>query len=232
MIAYGILGGIPRYLSAFDPQVSLWDNLEHEVLRKEAFLYDEPQMLLRMELREPNVYNSILEAIANGCNRVAEIADHIHEDMSKCSKYMVTLQNIRLIEKEIPCGESQESKRGIYQISDAFYTFWYRYIFSNRSYLEILGTTEAVSRIREEINDYMGLQFEKICKQFLVRQAKAGKLPFIPVVIGKWWGNNPVLKRQDDVDILAISPERDEALFCECKFRNKPMPMEEYDDLL
>lgn len=232
LIAYGILGGIPRYLSAFDPQVSLWDNLEHEVLRKEAFLYDEPQMLLRMELREPNVYNSILEAIANGCNRVAEIADHIHEDMSKCSKYMVTLQNIRLIEKEIPCGESRESKRGIYQISDAFYTFWYRYIFSNRSYLEILGTTEAVSRIREEINDYMGLQFEKICKQFLVRQAKAGKLPFIPVVIGKWWGNNPVLKKQDDVDILAISPERDEALFCECKFRNKPMPMEEYDDLV
>ena len=22
------------------------------------------------------------------------------------------------------------------------------------------------------------------------------------------------------------------ALFCECKFRNKPMPMEEYDDLV
>ena len=232
LIAYGILGGIPRYLGAFDPELDLWTNLERQVLRREAFLNDEPQMLLRMELREPNIYNSILEAISNGHNRVAEIADHIHEDASKCSKYMVTLQNIRLIEKKIPCGENRESKRGIYQISDAFYTFWYRYVFSNRSFYELLGTKAAVSQIREDINDYMGPQFECLCKQYLIRQAKAGKLPFVPAVIDKWWGNNPVLKQQDDVDVLALSPKGDKAIFCECKFRNKPMPMEEYDDLV
>lgn len=232
LIAYGILGGIPRYLCAFDPEAGLWENVEKQVLRREAFLYDEPQMLLRMELREPNVYNSILEAISNGCNRVAEIADHIHEDMSKCSKYMLTLQTIRLIEKKIPCGESGQSKRGIYQISDAFYTFWYRYVFTNKSYYEMMGTEAAVSQIRAEINDYMGLQFETICKQFLIRQAKAGKLPFVPFVIDKWWGNNPVLKKQDDIDVLALSQKGDEAIFCECKFRNKPMPMEKYDDLM
>ena len=44
-----------------------------------AFLNDEPQTLLRIELREPSVYNSILEAISNGCNKIREIADRIHE---------------------------------------------------------------------------------------------------------------------------------------------------------
>ena len=34
-----------------------------------AFLNDEPQTLLRIELREPSVYNSILEAISNGCKK-------------------------------------------------------------------------------------------------------------------------------------------------------------------
>ena len=52
---------------------------------------DEPQTLLRIELREPSVYNSILEAISNGCNKIREIADRIHEEKSKCSKYMLTL---------------------------------------------------------------------------------------------------------------------------------------------
>ncbi len=36
-------------------------------------------MLLRMELREPGIYNSIMEAIARGCNKITEIADCIHE---------------------------------------------------------------------------------------------------------------------------------------------------------
>ena len=55
-----------------------------------------------MELREPAVYNSILEAISNGCNRITEIADRIHEEKNKCSKYILTLQTLRLTEKRQP----------------------------------------------------------------------------------------------------------------------------------
>ena len=78
----------------------------------------------------------------------------------------------------------------------------------------------------------MGQAFEDICIQFLKRQAKAKKLPFIPAEIGKWWGNNPAIHARDDVDILAYNRTRTEALFCECKFTNRPMPMEEYEDLV
>lgn len=196
LIAYGILGGVPRYLNAFDPGKSLRENLISEILTEGTFLNDEPQSLLRMELREPAVYNSILEAVANGCNRVVEIADRIHEEKSKCSKYMLTLQTLRLLEKHVPCGEPNGSKKGIY-----------------------------------EINDYMGPVFEDICRQYLIRRAKAGKLPFVPCIIGKWWGNNPVIRAQDDVDLLALDRNGERGIFVECKFRNKPMAMEEYNDL-
>ena len=40
------------------------------------------------------------------------------------------------------------------------------------------------------------------------------------------------MKAQDDVDILAFDKKNERAIFCECKFRNKPMPMEEYEDLI
>lgn len=232
MIAYGILGGVPRYLNTFDPGRSLKENIISEILTEGAFLNDEPQTLLRMELREPAVYNSILEAVANSCNRVVEIADRIHEEKSKCSKYMLTLQTLRLLEKHVPCGEPDSSKKGIYGITDHFYKFWYRYVFSNKNYYTMLGIDKAADEIMGEINDYMGPVFEGICREYLIRQAKAGNLPFVPYVIGKWWGNNPVIRAQDDVDLLAFDKKREKGIFVECKFRNRPMAMEEYDDLV
>lgn len=231
LIAYGILGGVPRYLNAFDPGKSLRENLISEILTEGTFLNDEPQSLLRMELREPAVYNSILEAVANGCNRVVEIADRIHEEKSKCSKYMLTLQTLRLLEKHVPCGEPNGSKKGIYEITGHFYKFWYRFVFSNKSYYSMLGVDKAADEIMGEINDYMGPVFEDICRQYLIRRAKAGKLPFVPCIIGKWWGNNPVIRAQDDVDLLALDRNGERGIFVECKFRNKPMAMEEYNDL-
>lgn len=35
---------------------------------------------------------------------------------------------------------------------------------------------------------------------------------------GKWWGSNPVIKAQDDVDLLAIDRSGRKAIFVECKF--------------
>ncbi len=232
LIAYGILGGIPRYLSTFSDKRSIQENLETEILGNGAFLRDEPQMLLKMELREPNVYNSILGAIAGGYNKVTEIADCIHEDKSKCSKYITVLQSIRLVEKRVPCYEQGRSKKTIYALTDNFYRFWYHYIFPNKSYYELLGSSGAAKEIMDEISDFMGLAFEDICRQYLIRQAKLGRLPFVPADIGKWWGNNPVIKAQDDVDLLAVNRKGTEGIFCECKFTSRPMPMEEYDDLI
>ncbi len=232
LIAYGILGGIPRYLNCFSTECSIQENIEKNILQNGAFLNDEPMMALRTELREPNVYNSIMEAISGGHNRITEIADCIHEDKNKCSKYILTLQTLRLIEKRVPCGEPENSRKSIYAFTDNFYRFWYRYIFSNKSYYDLLGAKDAAAEIMSGIPDYMGLAFEDICKEYLIKQAKLKKLPFVPAYIGKWWGNNPAVRAQDDVDLLALDKKRSQGIFCECKFTNRPMPMEEYDDLL
>ena len=180
LTAYGILGGIPRYLNAFSPKRSIQENLEKEILANGAFLNDEPMTVLRAELREPNIYNSILEAIARGYNRVTEIADCIHEDKGKCGKYLATLLEIRLVEKRTPCGEPDNSRKAVYLLSDPFYRFWYHYIFANKSYYDLLGPVEAAEEIMRELPEFMGTAFEEICRQYLIRQAKKRKLPFVP----------------------------------------------------
>lgn len=228
---YGILGGVPRYLVAFSDALSLRENIIQRVLQDGAFLYDEPEIMLRMELREPGVYGSILAAIAGGANRLTEIADRIHEDRTKVNKYLRTLETMRLITRVSPCGDPSE-RRSIYEITDQYFRFWYRYIYANKGYYEMLGPEGAADEILQNLTDYMGAAFERICQQYLVREVKARRLPFVPAMIGKWWGNNPAIRAQDDVDILALSRDRRAALLCECKFTSRPMPMEEYDDLL
>ena len=231
LISYGILGGIPRYLEAFDEYLSLEDNIANKILKNGSYLHEEPINLLKAELRETNVYNSILSAISNGRNRATDIADFIHEDRSKVSKYLITLQTMRLIEKKVPCGESKDSRKGIYVITDNFYKFWFRYEFTNNAYYEMLGVEAATKEIMEDISNFMGDAFEKICMEYLIRQAKAGRLDFVPYKMGKWWGNNPYIKAQDDVDILLVDRTGIKALFVECKFTNKKMPHTEYEDL-
>lgn len=232
LLTYGILGGIPRYLEAVDSNISIKKNIETKIIRNGAYLHEEPDNLLKAELRETNVYSSILSAIANGRNKIIDIANFIHEDRTKVAKYLITLQTLRLIEKRVPCGESETSKKSIYVIKDNFFKFWFRYEFTNNSYYAMLGAKEASKEIMDDISNLMGDAFEDICKEYIIRLAKQRKLPFIPYHLGKWWGTNPVIKAQDDVDLLAIDKTGKKAIFIECKFTSQPMPYDEYEDLV
>lgn len=103
------------------------------------------------------MYSSILAAIANGRNKVVDIADYIHEERTKVSKYLITLQMLRLIEKRIPCGDKETSKKSIYVIKDNFFKFWFRYEFTNNSYYAMLGANDASKEIMEDISNLMGM---------------------------------------------------------------------------
>lgn len=232
LLAYGILGGIPCYLNTFHDTLSIEQNIAEQVLRTGAFLKDEPQLLLKMELRELAVYNSIFEVIAEGASRLNDISLKTHEESQKCAKYISTLQTIQLIERITPCGDDASSRKSLYKIADNFYLFWYRFVFANRSYYEMLGDEEAAAEIMENLPSYMGGIFETICCQYLIRLAKQRKLPFVPHDIGRWWGANPKTKKQDDIDILALNRNRESAIFCECKFKNAAFDMKEYDDFM
>ncbi len=232
LIAYGILGGIPRYLEAFDLNESIEKNVANKIIRNGAYLHEEPDNLLKAELRETNVYSSILSAIANGRNKIIDIANFIYEDRTKVAKYLITLQTLRLIEKRVPCMEPETSKKSIYVIKDNFFKFWFRYEFTNNSYYSMLGAKDASEEIMNDISNLMGDAFEEICKEYIIRLAKQRKLPFIPYYLGKWWGTNPAIKAQDDVDLLAVDKTGKRAIFIECKFTSQPMPYDEYEDLV
>ena len=228
--AYSILGGIPYYLQTFDDKLSIKENISKNIFDDACLLREEPLFLLKQEFREPTIYNSIIEAVATGASRFTEISGKINEETSKCASYMKNLQEIRVINKQIPYGENANSKKSIYSLSDPFFRFWYKYVFSNTSTLSILGAKDYTDKIINDIPSVLGSAFEEICTQYLTMMARKKKLPFIPNGFGRWWGNNPTKKSQDDVDILGIDGNK--GIFCECKFRNEKFDLAEFNDLI
>ncbi len=231
LIAYGILGGVPRYLETFDQSLSIRQNIAQKIVRNGTYLHSEPANLLRAELRETSIYNSILAAIARGYDRTIEISDYTDETPGKISKYLITLKALKLIEKVVPCGYPRNSRKSIYSITDNYLAFWFRYIFDNGAYYSMLSDDAAAAQIENDLPNLMENVFKKTCCEYLTRKAGRGELPFVPDSIGRWWGTNPETKAKENVDILLLDHSGKEALFVKCKYASSPLSRAEYEDL-
>tara|TARA_R110002072_G_scaffold114317_8_gene244231 strand:- start:1541 stop:2890 length:1350 start_codon:yes stop_codon:yes gene_type:complete len=135
VLTYGILGGMPAYLRRFRESRSIEANLMAEVLRPEGYLFDEVNFLLRTELSSPATYNSILAAVAQGCDRVGDIALHVGVDSTTAGKYLHVLRELQLIARDIPITDPDplRSRKGRYRIADRFLAFHFRHVQPNVS---------------------------------------------------------------------------------------------------
>lgn len=231
VMTYGIIGGIPQYLEKFNEKYTVEENIKQELLDKSSYLYEEPKNLLKQELREPAVYNSIIEAIANGYTKINEISTKIGEPKDKCAKYLSSLNDLRIVSKETPIMEKDNSRKSIYKVNDNLFKFYYNFIFSNKSLIEQhMGRVLYEKKIEPQISKYLGEIFEKVCMDFLNYKNINGELPFIFTNMGRWWGNNPKTKTQEEIDIVAIDDTM--ILFGECKWKNEKLDMDIVNSLI
>lgn len=84
---YAVTDGTPLYLTPFDYSQSLSENIRTRILSPTAVPYNEPELLLRTELRNPARYVSILGAVATGHTTPNEIAGATAIDPGPLSKY-------------------------------------------------------------------------------------------------------------------------------------------------
>ena len=228
-VLYGTTGGIPEYLSKINNKKSVRDNITELFLCTTGGFFEEPSNLLKQELREPATYNAIIQSIAWGASKLNEIATKSGIESNKCAKYLTSLIVLGLVKKEYPYGEAK-SKRAIYKLQDQMFRFWYRFVFPNLSAITAgLGAEVYEHEIAPEINAYMGLIFEDVCKQWLFEQARKSHLPFFVGDFGRFWGTNSKTKTQEEIDIMAA--RKDNALFAECKWQKAPVGLEVYYEL-
>ena len=232
LTVYSILGGTPLYLSLFDDSLSIRENIIKNCLSTTGYLFNEVENLLRMELKETSFYKNIMLAINLGASNLNTIRDKVGEDSAKISKYISVLINLGYIKKEIPCGEKDRIRNTLYSISDNYFAFYFAFIFKHRNILNGFISPEIFyekEMTNEKLNAFIGKRFEDICKAYLKQQFYLGKMPFYPQEIGRWWGNNPILKKQEEIDILALDDEN--AIICECKYTNEKFDLKQLKDL-
>lgn len=221
-LTYSIFGGVPHYLAKLNDECPLSENIKKNVITPHSYLYDEPSLLLKQELREPATYNAIIEAIASGASRLNDIAMRVGEDISKCGKYLKTLVELGFVLRETPLESKLNGKKTIYSISDPFFAFWYRFVFSNRTNLE-RGLLDYVldEEILPQLSHYTGRLFERVCIEYMHILNRKKALPFVYKQIGRWWGQDNRRKTQVELDIVALG--KNEALIGECKWTNEPV---------
>lgn len=221
-LAYGIVGGTPQYLLQIDDRLSIEENIKNTHLNPSSSIFEEPNNLLKQEVREPAIYNAVITAIAAGCSKMNEISNKIDEDTSVCATYIKNLITLGIIKKESPYGE-KSSRKTIYSIEDNMFRFWYRFVPENTSVISRGAADLAYKRIAPELSSYMGSVFEEICKQYLWKLLLEEKCAVNFNDLGRWWGTNPKTRTQEEIDIMGT--DKDSALFAECKWTNEKVDL-------
>ncbi len=229
-LAYGMLGGTPQYMLQIDDTLSIEDNIKNIFLSPTSFIFEEPTNLLKQEVREAAIYNAIITAIATGYTKMSEISSKVGEESSVCATYIKNLLSLGIVKKELPFNE-KTTRKTIYSLEDNMFRFWYRFIPSNLSIISRGATELAYNRIKPHLSDYMGSIFEEICKQYLWHQLLVGNCPVNFCDIGRWWGNNPKTKKQEEIDILGVA-DNNSALFSECKWINEKVDLSVLETLI
>lgn len=218
-ILHAVTGGVPEYLSFVEPNRSLQENLIHLFLNPSGRLFEEPSNLLKQELREPRVYNDILSAIALGSTRNNEIATKIGQLTGALSPYLKSLIELGIIEKRSPVGE-KEGRKSIYIIKDGMFRFWHQLVRPNIQAIELRqGEKVYEERVLSGLSDFMGFAFEQMATEYLEALIQMDSVPFYVQEYGAWWGNNPIERRQEEIDLVAYGD--DNVILGECKWWNQ-----------
>lgn len=243
LITCAILGGIPHYLKRFDSRKSLSENIIDEILTKGRTLYTEVEFLIHQELRETAVYNTIIDAIALGNSSLNDIFTKTNIEKTKLSVYLKNLIELGLVEKEFPAltsgKEHANNNRGLYNLTDNYFRFWYAFCYGNLAALEQGETQETYDDfICDNLHDFCGKPFEKICIEYLYVLNKQKRLPFRFTQIGRWWGkitksdeNGKPQTTAEEIDIVAADKNQKNFIVGECKFTNEPFDLGQLKNL-
>lgn len=134
--------------------------------------------------------------------------------------YLKGLQRIGLVEREVPVVAS--GRRAAYRLTDNLFKFRYRFVTPYRSTIERHMLQRALRAVQQELTGYMGPVFERVCAGWLWRRNTEGSLQVEFDRLGRWWGNDPVARREEEVDIVCLDGKRP-VVVGECKWQNQPV---------
>ena len=228
--AYAMMGGIPAYLERLIPERSLVDNIRDVILDPGGMFVAEPELLLYDEVRDPRVYQAILQAIGAGAHTLDDIANATLISKTHLSSYLARLQELRFVERRLPATITPQkirlSRMGRYHLTDPFLRFYFRFVAPQRSEV---GYQQAsiLALIKEQLRAFVGVTaYEELCRAWVATASQSGQLPFAVQQVGSHWSRNV------QVDVVGVNRHTKTILLGECKWGADRVPREVVTELI
>lgn len=215
---YAALGGVPGYWMCFDPGLGVRENIIRNIIAGESRLHREPELYLEQELRETAVYNTILAAMAGGKVKLNDIYRHTGFSRAKISVYLKNLMELDMVEKVYSYDTEgrANAQKGIYRITNTYVRFYFRYLFPNRSLLQLLAPEEFYEKkVAPSYELYAEETYRRICREQLGREYR---------IVGEWLG------KTGTIDVIG-SDGRGRVAAARCAY-SRAMVYEDYENLL
>ena len=217
---YSVWGGIPRYWELRRDYPNLKSAIKNLILDTQGMLNDEPQRLLKDDMRDTVQAITLLSIIGNGANRISEIGLRAGKDAGNITEPLAKLRDLCFVEREVPFGESPEkSKKGLYHIKDSLLGFLYRFVIPYQSVLELGRYDMVMDMIEEQFSQYIGLCWEKLCRDYVSGNTVGG---ITYKAASRWWGKifpgGSKEGEMRELDVVAESFDKKHLLIGECKW--------------
>lgn len=202
-------GGIPKYLewlSQFSREKgALFDAVISDF---SPFIKEGSHRLIEDFGSEHKIYFDILGAISQGNTSRSRIENYLGIGVG------VHLERLEGdfdgIIKMRPITSKDTSRDVRYAISDPFLKFWFRFIHSNKSAVEIENYEYIRKFVDRDFETYSGLELESLFRAIIAESKLFGR-------IGSYWD----AKGQNEIDIVAINDFEKKILIAEVKRQQK-----------
>jgi len=222
---YFLVGGVPKYLLAFEECKPLKEKIYDLFIDDFAPFKEETMNILIQEFGSRHKsYFSILKALSNKNLSINELVDFTGIANSSLSKFLLELEEEYEIVKKSSSILSKTKRNSRYMIVDELYRFYFNIVDRYFSEFEFDKST-TYEKIYDLFPNHYGNCFEDFCRDYILQNP--GILTFIPEKIGKNWGKVPGTKDKTyDIDLIAY--DENNIVFVECKWTNKKIGVEEY----
>ena len=221
---YSVFGGIPYYNRLIDASLSVKENIQELISAPGARLENEVSMYLKSEISKIANANEVFEALSKGFSKYSDILSQSHVSSGPTLiDILDKLIRMEVVEKQAPINDADNRRRSGYFIIDNLSLFYYRYIFRFLSQRSVLDEDVFYDRyIREDFEtQYVPRAFESICRQYLIRQNRAGRIRPAFDKIGKYYYDDPRTRTNGEFDTVTEDPQG--YIFYESKFRKESL---------
>lgn len=219
-LVWGIVGGVPQYLTWWDQDRTIAQNLESLVCTPGGRLLLEGDLVMATEGGRGDLSSQTLFAIGAGRTKFGEIRDAVRSDPTRT---LERLRELRLIDRMLPVTEEEgATRRRLYRIADNFLAFWLSVAARYRTQIDLGLGKSILPVLMREMDDFMGPRWEEAFRMHLRHQAQEGRLSPEIVAVGPFWGPAGGAEGENEIDAVALAGrERAAVLVGEAKWARR-----------